>query len=210
MPGFPTMTDDETEQLLAFLAQQRGVLRLATYGLTDEQVRAGPTTSDLTLGGLLQHAAKVEDHWVGIVLGRPSSPDPDDYDQGFSLTGETTLSELLSRYESVAAETERVVRSLPIDHAVPVPPGVPWFPADLEAWNLRWVLLHLIEETARHAGHADILRESIDGATWFPLMSAAEQWDMRPWIEPWQPPKGSAGAAGSAGTAGSTHLDDPL
>lgn len=49
-----------------------------------------------------------------------------------------------------------------LDH--PVPRGVPWFPADVEKWSVRWVLLHLIEETARHGGHADIIRESLDGA----------------------------------------------
>ena len=65
----------------------------------------------------------------------------------------------------VGQETERIVRSLPIDHAVPVPRDVPWFPAGTESWTVRWVLLHLIEETARHAGHADILRELIDGRT---------------------------------------------
>jgi len=65
---------------------------------------------------------------------------------------------------------------------------VPWFPKDVSAWSVRWVLLHLIEETARHAGHADILRESIDGATALPLMAAAEGWPEQPWITPWTPP----------------------
>ena len=61
------------------------------------------------------------------------------------------------------------------------------FPDDVEAWSVRWVLLHLVEETARHAGHADIVRESIDGATMYGLMAAAEGWPPGDWLQPWTP-----------------------
>jgi len=70
---------------------------------------------------------------------------------------------------------------------VPVPKGVPWFPADVVAWSVRWVLLHVIEELARHAGHADIIREHLDGGTMHPIMAAAEHWPASPWIKPWTP-----------------------
>ena len=65
-----------------------------------------------------------------------------------------------------------------------MPKGVPWFPRDVEAWSVRWVLLHIIEETARHAGHADIIREALDGATMYALMAAAEGWQAD--LERWQ------------------------
>jgi hypothetical protein len=68
-----------------------------------------------------------------------------------------------------------------------VPKGVPWYPDDLDAWSVRWVLMHLVSETARHAGHADIVREAIDGATAFPLMAAAEGWPATPRMQPWEP-----------------------
>ena len=74
-----------------------------------------------------------------------------------------------------------------LDRAVPVPPGRPWLPDDVEAWSLRWVLLHILEEVARHAGHADIVPESIDGATMFELMAAAEGWPATEWVRPWEP-----------------------
>jgi hypothetical protein len=94
----------------------------------------------------------------------------------------------LADYATVARDTEAVVRALPDLHpAVPVPKGVPWFPAEVDAWTVRWVLLHLIEETARHAGHADIIRESIDGATMYALMAAAEGWPATDWLQPWTP-----------------------
>jgi len=63
-----------------------------------------------------------------------------------------------------------------------------WFPDDVEAWSLRWVLLHLVEEIGRHAGHADIVRESIDGATMYELMAGAEGWPATDWLQPWTPP----------------------
>jgi hypothetical protein len=64
---------------------------------------------------------------------------------------------------------------------------VPWNRRDMDHWTLRWVLLHLIQETARHAGHADIIRESIDGATMFELMAAVEGWPATDWLTPWTP-----------------------
>ena len=60
-------------------------------------------------------------------------------------------------------------------------------PDDIDAWSVRWVLLHLIEEVARHAGHADIVREAVDGATMYPLMAAAEGWPATDWMQPWEP-----------------------
>ena len=81
----------------------------------------------------------------------------------------------------MAAETEAVIAAIPdLGQPVPVPKDVPWNPPDVDAWSVRWVLLHLIEETARHAGHADIVRESLDGATAFPLLAAAEGWPATP------------------------------
>ena len=88
----------------------------------------------------------------------------------------------------MAKETEAIVAAITdLDRPVPVPKGVPWFPDDVEAWSVRWVLLHLIEEIARHAGHADIVRESIDGATMYELMAAAEGWPATDWLQPWSP-----------------------
>ena len=70
------------------------------------------------------------------------------------------------------AETLRIIAEADLDTPVPVPHDVPWFPQDVDHWSVRWVALHLIEELSRHAGHADIIRESIDGATMYELMAA--------------------------------------
>lgn len=195
MPGQVRPVTDEKDGLLAFLAQQRQVLRIAAYGLTEEQLRATPSASPLSVGGLLKHCTSVERNWIDMIEQRnlrDPEADASDYADDFHMTPEETLDGLLAAFDEVAAETESITRSSELDRPVPVPPGVPWFPKDVDAWSVRWVLLHLISEHARHAGHADIVRESIDGATAFPLMAAVEQWPASPWMTPWQPPGGSS------------------
>ncbi len=187
MAGSVRPVADEREGLLTFLAQQRHVLKIAAYGLTDEQARATPTASPLSVGGLIKHVAATERHWIDIMLQREGGEQ--DYLGGFRLGPDETLAGVLAEYDEVAKGTEAAVADIAdLGQPVPVPRGVPWFPQDVEAWSVRWVLLHLIEETARHAGHADIVRESVDGATAYPLMAAAEGWPATPWMQPWQPP----------------------
>ena len=189
MPGNVPPVPDEREGLLAYLAQQRYGLRLSAYGLTDEQARAVPTAGALSIGGLIKHVASVERTWMGTVLQRPRTGSVDEYVEGFRLGPDETLAEVLDRYAQATVETDEIIAGIAdLGRPVPVPKGVPWFPSDVEAWSVRWVLFHLVTETARHAGHADIVRESIDGATAFPLMAAAEDWPATPWIQPWSPP----------------------
>jgi uncharacterized damage-inducible protein DinB len=186
MPGNPRPVNDERDGLLTFLAQQRLVLTLAAYGLTDEQARATPTAGTLSVGGLIKHVAGVESHWIDIVLQQAGQAM--DYEDGFILRADQTLAEVVEQYEAVARRTEEVIAGIAdLGQPVPVPKGVPWFPEDIDAWSVRWVLLHLIQETCRHAGHADIVREAVDGATAFPLMAAAEGWPATPWMQPWTP-----------------------
>lgn len=188
MPGTVPPVADERAGLLAFLEQQRLVLRLSAYGLTDDQARATPTVSRLTVGGLLKHAAAVERRWMETVLQRERAGGPEEYAAAFTLRRDETLAGALDDYASAAAKTDAVIAAIPdLGRAVPVPRDAPWFPDDVDAWSVRWVLLHLIQETARHAGHADIIRESIDGATAYPLMAAAEGWPETPWMQPWRP-----------------------
>ena len=186
MPGNVPPVADERSGLLAFLDQQRHAVRNAAYGLTDEQARLAPTASTLTVGGLVKHLAQMERNWVSIMLRE--SGQQADYEDGFRLREDETLAEVLADYAKAAEETAAAVAGIEdMGRPVPVPKGVPWFPDDVEHWSVRWVLLHLIEETARHAGHADIVREAVDGATCWPLMAAAEGWPATPWVQPWQP-----------------------
>ncbi|WP_329071973.1 DinB family protein [Amycolatopsis sp. NBC_01480] len=190
MAGSVPPVTDERSGLLAYLAQQRHVIRIAAHGLSDEQARAVPSASDLSVGGLVKHAANTESGWIDVVLQQPQKPFDDamaDYFDNYRLGESETLASVLDRYDRIAARTEEVIAGIEdLGQAVPVPQGVPWYPKDVEAWSVRWVLLHLIEETARHAGHADIIRESLDGATAMPLMAAAEGWPESDWVKPWR------------------------
>ena len=186
MPGVPPVAD-ERDGLIAYLSQQRYALRVTAHGLTDEQARATPAASALSVGGIIKHLAAVERSWMDTVLQR-SRGSAEDYMANLTMAPEETLGGMLERYDQAARDTDAVIDGITdLGQAVPVPRGVPWFPDDVEAWSVRWVLLHLIEETARHAGHADVVRESIDGATAFPLLAAVEGWPATPWIEPWVP-----------------------
>ncbi len=187
MPAVAAPVADEREGLLAYLAQQRLALRLSAHGLTDDQARATPAASPLSVGGLIKHVARAERIWMATVLGRDREWSPEKHAASFRLGPGETLMGTLELYEQAAGETDAIIAGIPdLGQAVPVPPGVPFAPG-VTAWSVRWVLLHLIEETARHAGHADIVRESLDGATAFSLMAAAEGWAAQPWAQPWRP-----------------------
>jgi hypothetical protein len=188
MPGTVRPVVDERDGLLAYLAQQRDGLRFAVHGLTDEQAASTPTASALSIGGLIKHTARTERYWIVQVLAQrplPELQEPDQYEAGFRMAAGETVADLLALQAAVAKETEAIVAEIPdLGQPVPVPKGVPWFPQDDDNWSARWVLLHVIEETARHAGHADIIREALDGATMYQLMAAAEGW-LAEW-ERWQ------------------------
>ncbi|GAA2752034.1 DinB family protein [Kitasatospora cinereorecta] len=197
MPGFAPPVADERSALTAYLAHQRRALRVTAHGLTDAQARLTPSASELSIGGLIKHAARCETFWTDLVLQEQRGPqrqaDESDADE-FRLGPDETLAEVLAAYAEAAARTDAVIAGVPdLGQAVPVPQGLPWFPAEVGAWSVRWVLLHLIEETARHGGHADVIREGVDGATLYPLLAAAEAWP-DPWFRPWEP--ASASAAG--------------
>ncbi|MGP4011699.1 DinB family protein [Streptomyces sp. 4N124] len=163
---------DERGALLSFLEEQRGGIRRAVLGLSDEQASSRPSASELSLAGLLKHVAEVEQGWIARAKGEPPAVkrDESNWHECFQLVAGETVESQLAYWEKVAAETEAFVRSVPsLDDTFPLP-NDPWFPPD-ERVSMRWLALHLIRETARHAGHADIIRESLDGATAFELVA---------------------------------------
>lgn len=188
MPGTVRPVTDERDALLAYLDHQRRLVCIAAHGLSDEQARTAASASTLSVGGLIKHLAAVEHNWIDLVEQREPRGSAEEYMAGFVLRPDETLQDALDLYDAAACRTTRVIAAIEdLGQAVPVPHGVPWYPADVDAWSVRWVLLHLIEETARHAGHADIVRESLDGATAIPLMAAVEGWPASPWVQPWRP-----------------------
>ncbi|WP_035841305.1 DinB family protein [Kitasatospora azatica] len=167
----PAVTGERADLLVA-LAKQRHFLRFTTRDLTDEQAGQRTTASELCLGGLIKHVTSVERLWANFIVDGPSAM-PDfsafteaDYarraDEFRMLPGET-LAGVLADYETVARRTDELVTALPDLNATQPLPKAPWFEPDAE-WSARRVLLHIATETAQHAGHADIIRESLDGA----------------------------------------------
>ncbi|AUG78350.1 hypothetical protein CFP65_3560 [Kitasatospora sp. MMS16-BH015] len=155
----------ERAELIETLDKHRGLLRRTCRDLTDEQAAERTTVSALCLGGLIKHVTLVEARWRSFVVGGAEAMEaqPVDWEGQFRMAEGDTLAGLLAAYEQVAAETDELIATLP-ELGLPQPlPVKPWFPPGT-AWSARRVILHLIAETSQHAGHADIIRESLDGA----------------------------------------------
>ncbi|MER7670633.1 DinB family protein [Kitasatospora sp. NPDC096128] len=156
----------EREDLVETLDKHRGLLRRTVRDLTDEQAARRTTASELCLGGLIKHVTAVEARWARFITGGAAAMrggDDGDWAEQFRMAEGETLAGLLAAYETVARGTDALVRGVPdLDLGHPLPPA-PWFEPGA-SWSARRVLLHLIAETAQHAGHADIIREALDGA----------------------------------------------
>src|SRR5262245_8303679 len=195
MQGMPPPADDERQTLIEFLRFQQNAFFAVAYGLTDEQARSRPSVSALSIGGLVKHAAGVQRGWMNRVEAAPASPPRvertmeekvAEYEDEYLMRDDETLDELLDKLRAQNEETLRIFAETDLGTQVPVPHDVPWFPQDLDFWNVRWVAMHLVEELARHAGHCDIIRESIDGATMYELIAGIEGWPETDWIKPWK------------------------
>lgn len=182
MPTLVQPETDERDALLQYLEAQRGAVHRAAFGLSDEQANATPSASELSVAGLIKHLAGVEFQWVQVIMAGQVDQNPmneDNWADNFRLVGDETLAESQARYRDIAAQTEEFVRSLPDLERLFQLPEAPWFPP--EPRSARWILLSLIQETARHAGHADVVRETVDGATAFELV-AKEAGTAFPWL----------------------------
>jgi uncharacterized damage-inducible protein DinB len=156
----------ERADLIESLDRHRFFLRFTVRGLTDEQAALRPTVSALSLGALVKHVAATEATWVRFIRGGAEAMggnDPEAWAREWRVEPGETLEVLLARYEEVARDTDELVTALPDLDAGHLLPEAPWFPPGT-SWSARRVLLHIIAETAQHAGHADIIRESMDGA----------------------------------------------
>ena len=162
----PTTLTRERADLIESLRRHRSFLRFTVRDLADEKALLRPTASALNLAGLIKHVAATETEWVLFAEGGAEAMHrnwgPDSLPRHWHLARGETLAGVLAEYEAVARHTDDVVAALPdldVDHALP---EAPWFEPGAR-WSARRVVLHIIAETAQHAGHADILRESIDG-----------------------------------------------
>ncbi|MGC4748227.1 DinB family protein [Micromonospora sp. DT201] len=163
MPSTEQLTGERAD-LLQTLRRHRGFLLQAADGITDEQAATRTTVSELCLGGLIKHVAVCEHRWMLFATGGAEAMQREEIDWvgQFQMAPGETLAGLVERFREVADQTDELLATLDLDAAHPLPQA-PWFEPGA-SWTVRRVLLHLIAETSQHAGHADILRESIDGA----------------------------------------------
>ena len=196
MPALASPVTDERGALREFIHYHQSAFFAIAYGLTDEQARSTPSASALSIGGVIKHATGVQKTWMMKVAAAPDAPPPDtrsfpermaEFQDEFVMRADETLERVLAGFAAQNAETLRLLDSADLDAAVPVPTDAPWFPTDVKAWSVRWVIHHLINELARHSGHADIIRESIDGATLYELVAGLEGWPQTGWLKPWKP-----------------------
>ena len=160
--------DGERREFIGALAKQRKLLLRTVRGLSEEQVRLRPTASALCLGGVIKHVTLAEQNWCRFISEGASAMGGDDagsiarHATTFEMTDEDTMAGLRLRYEETARATDELIVTLPsLDVSHPLP-DAPWY--EKGEWSARRVLLHIVAETAQHAGHADIIRETIDGA----------------------------------------------
>lgn len=160
----------ERADLVQTLDRHRGFLLQTVRGLDDEQASRRTTASELCLAGIIKHVTAVERQWAGFIVAGASAVGRWDDEavlqewlDGFRMLPGETLQGLVDGYQDTARRTDALVARLPdLDAAHPLPQA-PWYEPGA-SWTARRVLLHIIAETAQHAGHADIIRESLDGA----------------------------------------------
>jgi len=195
MPALAPPVTDERNALREFMAFHQSAYFAVSYGLTDEQARSTPSVSALSVGGLIKHATELQRNWMARVAAAPDAPPKDprpfeeiakEFGDQHVMRPDETLAGLLGAFEAQNAETLRLAETADLDAPVPVPQDIPWFPKNQKAWSVRWVILHVINELARHAGHADIIRETIDGATMYELIAGLENWEIEGWVQPWK------------------------
>ena len=155
----------ERADLLEALRTQRYLFLHTVDGLTDEQAAQRPTVSELCLGGLVKHVAAMQTEWCDFIEHGPSVMEDgsvEDHAAGFRMAPGETLDALVEHFHQVSDRTDALLESLPdLEVSQPLPPA-PWFEPGGRR-SARRVFVHLVAEIAQHAGHADILRESIDG-----------------------------------------------
>src|SRR5215467_2170083 len=173
--GEPVSTGSERLVLEAFLDFHREVLVSKADGISENEARRRRLPSKTTLAGLVKHMIGVERGWFQEVLGgrKPEDigPNVGGGDESWELAENETVSSLIEEYQQTCEQSRQTATRFALDDAVPQP--------DMGQVSLRWIYVHMIEETARHAGHADILRELTDGAAGIDGDAAVTTWLQR-------------------------------
>lgn len=180
---------DEMQTYRGYIAQQLEALRASAHGLTDEQARLTQCRSALSVGGILKHVTHVfaKDIPEAVDPGAPEDPFEQFY-ASFRMREDETLDEVLARFDAMTRGVEAMFAAGGDPDELVTQPPAPWFDITEESSvRRRYQLGHIVEELARHAGHADIIREEIDGATSASLLMSVLGMPGNDYVQPWQP-----------------------
>ena len=154
----------ENTDIVKMLDEQRANFLITVRGITDGQARTRTTSSELTLGGLLHHVVSNERHWMKVIADLDETAEFDMAGMGseYVMADDESVAGLLAEWKEVARATTDALATMDLDLSVPVPTA-PWAPTRI--WqSARFTVLHILREISQHAGHADIIREELDGA----------------------------------------------
>lgn len=160
LPERPPPAGSEKEMLTRFLDYQRGIVLRKAAGLSDEELRRPMTPSNVTLLGMVKHLAYVERWWFQAMFAGQHVPFPwtdDDPDADFRVEPDETTESIVELYRDEVERSQAIATAAGLDEVAK--------DSRREGKTMRWILLHMIEEVARHLGHADIIRENLDGST---------------------------------------------
>jgi hypothetical protein len=157
----------EDQMLLDFLAAQRAIALDIVTGLSEESWHRSVAPSGWTPAGLVEHLSGAQFHWfIGVVAGEDTSPpadaDVEAYDPMAPFATDWSAADIIAEFREISARSDAILAVTPLSAA---PRGEHGDPEVAEPTNVRWVVLHVIEEIARHCGHLDIARELLDGTT---------------------------------------------
>lgn len=177
--------DDERGTLCGYLDMQLDAIRASAYGLDDEAARRTPVRSVMSISGIIKHVTFVMSQSLcGAQFEGYENVEVDFY-ASFTPTAEETLEVVLERFDTVRADYMTMCRNGDLEAELPVGP-FPWYGMDEpRTAKLRYLYVHAIEEFARHAGHADIIREELDGAKAAELLAAIEGLEPNFYVTPW-------------------------
>lgn len=182
-----TLTVDvtgEKRELLTLLQDQRNMLKITARGLSEDEARRQSTPSTLTIGALIKHLAHCEQNAVKVITERDENAE---FDMSaamveYELTPDETLTEYLTGYDSAAADFDALIAGVEsLDELIPQPTA-PWAP-EREWLTVRTMILNMLRETAHHCGHADIIREALDGQTTMGAISEGQAWADAEWAQ---------------------------
>lgn len=182
---FPAIHDERTT-LRNYLQVQLQAVRDAAHGLTDEQARQQPLASVFSVSGVIKHCSYVLRSRLAAAGVLDAKPGYEDFMASFTPDENEDLTTLLEDYDRLCEQYLKLVEETDLDQVVQVPPA-PWYGRnESDEATMRYLIVHNLAEFARHAGHADIIREQIDGAKAAELNAAVEGRPANKFVTPWK------------------------